>query len=151
VVEAARLAAIHNEIVAMPMGYETLVGEGGGRLSGGQQQRLALARALVRRPTLLVLDEATSQLDVVTERRIDEQIRQFACTRIIAAHRLSTVRHADLILVLDQGSIVERGSHKELLAQGGYYAALVYQQLEPRTSPSDEGGSAAPSPLGLPV
>jgi ABC-type bacteriocin/lantibiotic exporter with double-glycine peptidase domain len=129
VIAAARLAAIHDEIAQLPMGYETLVAEGGG-LSGGQRQRLVLARALAHRPAILVLDEATSQLDVVTERRVDEGIRQLACTRIIIAHRLSTIRNADLILVLDQGAIVERGSHNELLARGGHYAVLVQHQVE---------------------
>jgi ABC-type bacteriocin/lantibiotic exporter with double-glycine peptidase domain len=126
---AARAAAIHDEIARMPMGYETLVAEGGGGLSGGQRQRLALARALAGRPAVLLLDEATSHLDVVTEGRVEVALRGLACTRIVIAHRLSTVRDADLILVLDGGRIVERGTHAALVAAGGHYAALVLSQL----------------------
>lgn len=125
VIAAAQQAAIHEEILRMPMGYETLVGERGSGLSGGQCQRLALARAFVHQPALLLLDEATSHLDLATERQVDQQLAALACTRILIAHRLSTVRNADLILVLDQGEIVEQGTHEALLARGGYYAALV--------------------------
>ena len=128
VVEAARLAAVHDDIVRMPMGYETLLAESGGGLSGGQRQRLALARALATRPAILVLDEATSHLDAVTERQIDENINRLACTRIVIAHRLSTIRNADLILVMDEGRLVEQGTHDELLAHGGLYATLVRDQ-----------------------
>jgi ABC-type bacteriocin/lantibiotic exporter with double-glycine peptidase domain len=130
VMAAARLAGIHDEIMQMPMGYETRVAEGGSGLSGGQRQRLAIARALANQPAILLLDEATSHLDTVTERRVDQNLRELACTRVVIAHRLSTIRTADLILVLDQGAIVERGSHEQLLAQGGHYAALVHSQLE---------------------
>ncbi|MDY6876290.1 MAG: peptidase domain-containing ABC transporter [Chloroflexota bacterium] len=130
VIEAARLAAIHEEILQMPMGYETMIAEGGSALSGGQRQRLALARALAHDPAVLLLDEATSDLDAMTEQLVDQNLSQLSSTRIVIAHRLSTVRNADLILVLDEGMIVERGSHKELLARGGYYADLVHSQLE---------------------
>ncbi|HEX7331901.1 MAG TPA: peptidase domain-containing ABC transporter [Pyrinomonadaceae bacterium] len=130
VVEAARTAVIHDEIQAMPMGYETLVAEGGVGLAGGQCQRLALARALAHKPVWLLLDEATSHLDVVTERQVDENLSQLACTRIVIAHRLSTVCNADLILVLDQGKIVEQGSHEFLLSLGGHYSELVHTQIE---------------------
>jgi ATP-binding cassette subfamily B protein len=127
---AARAAAIHEEILAMPMGYETYVAEDGAVLSGGQRQRIALARALVHSPSLLLLDEATSALDVATERIIERNLQALACTQILIAHRLSTVRNADIILVLEQGTIVERGSHEELLRARGYYARLIQDQLE---------------------
>lgn len=130
VVEAARLAVIHDEIMQMPMEYETLVSEGSAGLAGGQCQRLALARALAHDPALLLLDEATSHLDVVTERQVDQNLSGVSCTRIVIAHRLSTIRNSDLILVLDQGQIVERGSHQTLLAEGGHYADLVRTQLD---------------------
>ncbi len=132
--QAASLAAIDAEIARMPMGYETRVGEGGAGLSGGQRQRLTLARALASRPELLLLDEATSHLDVATEALVERNLVGLACTRIVIAHRLSTVRDADLILVLDGGTIVERGSHEELMVRGGHYAALVGGQLGPEPS-----------------
>ena len=130
VVEAAKLAAIHDDIVAMPMEYDTFVSEGGSALSGGQRQRLAIARAIAHKPAIILLDEATSHLDVETERRVAENLRTLACTQIIIAHRLSTIRDADTILVLDQGTIVEQGNHHDLLRRGGHYARLVRQQLE---------------------
>lgn len=129
VVEAAKLACIHADIAAMPLGYETPLVDGGGSLSGGQRQRIALARSLVTRPTILVLDEATSALDAVTEAQVQASLAAQRCTRIIIAHRLSTVRHADLILVMEGGELVEQGPHDELMARGGAYAALVLGQL----------------------
>jgi ABC-type bacteriocin/lantibiotic exporter with double-glycine peptidase domain len=132
--EAACLAAIHEDIEAMPMGYETLVAEGGTALSGGQRQRVALARALIRKPAVLLLDEATSHLDTVTEQRVDQNLSALSCTRIVIAHRLSTIRNADFIVVLNQGSIVEHGTHQELLDKGGHYAALVGSRSGQRES-----------------
>ncbi|MFO0589092.1 MAG: peptidase domain-containing ABC transporter [Polyangiaceae bacterium] len=125
VVAAARLAAIHEEIRRMPMGYQTRVSEGTGGLSGGQRQRIAIARALLGKPPILLFDEATSHLDTVTERRVDEAISGLHCTRIVIAHRLSTVRDAELILVLDEGKIVARGTHESLLAESDVYRDLV--------------------------
>jgi ATP-binding cassette, subfamily B, bacterial len=133
-IHAAEIAAIHEDIVKMPMGYDTFVGEGGSALSGGQRQRIAIARAVAHNPVILLLDEATSSLDVVTEQRVAEHLETFACTQIIIAHRLSTVRKADVILVLDQGMIVEQGRHDELLHNNGYYAKLIQQQLQERKS-----------------
>jgi ABC-type bacteriocin/lantibiotic exporter with double-glycine peptidase domain len=126
--EAARLAAISEDIEAMPMGYETYLSEDGGGVSGGQRQRLALARALAPGPRILLLDEATSHLDSLTEQRLDANLTALRCTRIVIAHRLSTVRNADLIIVLDGGRVVETGTHGELLARGADYAALVMAQ-----------------------
>jgi ATP-binding cassette subfamily B protein len=129
VTEAAKIAAIHQDIVDMPMGYDTFVSEGGSALSGGQRQRLAIARAVAHNPAILVLDEATSHLDVETEKQVAENLRTLACTQIIIAHRLSTVRNADMIVVIDAGAIVETGTHQELLRRDGHYARLVRQQL----------------------
>jgi ABC-type bacteriocin/lantibiotic exporter with double-glycine peptidase domain len=130
IVKAARAAAIHDDIEKMPMGYETLLSEGGSVFSGGQRQRLALARALAHRPALLLLDEATSALDVTTERAVEQNLNSLACTQIVIAHRLSTIRNADLILVLDQGRIVEQGTHNQLLRRCGFYAQLIKIQVE---------------------
>jgi ABC-type bacteriocin/lantibiotic exporter with double-glycine peptidase domain len=129
VVDAAKLACIHDEILAMPMGYETLLVDGGASLSGGQQQRIALARALAHGPTILLLDEATSDLDSVTERTVQHNISTLGCTRIVIAHRLSTIVDADLILAMDDGRIVQRGTHDELMAMPGAYRDQVVAQL----------------------
>lgn len=130
VIKAAKLAAIHDDIQKMPMGYETVVSEGTAGLAGGQCQRLALARALAHQPALLLLDEATSHLDVVTERQVDAHLSQLSCTRIVIAHRLSTIRNADWILVLDRGRIAEQGTHDDLLHREGLYADLAHTQIE---------------------
>jgi ABC-type bacteriocin/lantibiotic exporter with double-glycine peptidase domain len=122
---AARLAQIHDEIMDMPMGYETLLAEVGTGVSGGQRQRICIARAIAHRPSVLLLDEATSHLDVRTERMVSANLESLTCTRIMIAHRLSTVMDADLIVVLDKGRIVEQGSHDELVAMNGYYAGLI--------------------------
>jgi ABC-type bacteriocin/lantibiotic exporter with double-glycine peptidase domain len=128
--KAARRACIHDDVEAMPLGYSTLLGDRGSSLSGGQRQRLALARALVREPAVLLLDEATSALDAATERKVQQSLDLLECTRVIIAHRLSTVRRADLILVMEKGRLVEVGDHATLVARGGHYAALVASQLE---------------------
>jgi len=129
-VEAAKLAHIHDDVLAMPMGYDTIMADGGASLSGGQRQRMALARALVHRPAILLLDEATSALDTRTEREIQRELTALRTTRIVIAHRLSTIRDADLILVMDGGRLVEQGRHEELVALGGVYASLVAAQME---------------------
>jgi subfamily B ATP-binding cassette protein HlyB/CyaB len=130
VMYAARLAGAHGFISGMPEGYDTVVGEHGANLSGGQRQRIAIARALMNDPRILIFDEATSALDFETERIIQQNMRAICKGRtvIIIAHRLSSVRHANHIVAMDHGRIVERGAHEELLAQGGYYAHLVSLQ-----------------------
>jgi ATP-binding cassette, subfamily B, bacterial HlyB/CyaB len=132
VMEAAHLAGANEFIKKLPMGYETATGEGGGMLSGGQRQRIAIARALLGNPKLLILDEATSHLDAESERIIQNNLSEIlqGRTTLVIAHRLSTVRHADLILVLDKGVLIEQGTHDELMAAHGHYYYLNHQQLD---------------------
>jgi len=128
VVDAAKRAAIHDAIEALPMGYETIMADGGASMSGGQRQRLALARALASKPSILLLDEATSNLDSVTEAAIQSTLASLECTRIVIAHRLSTVIDADRILVMDQGRIVDSGTHAELIGRSLHYQRLYRRQ-----------------------
>jgi len=130
--EAARLAAIHDFVTALPDGYDTLVGERGLKLSGGEKQRVAIARTILKHPAILVFDEATSALDTRTEREIQAALKRIARdhTTLVIAHRLSTVVDADAILVLEDGRVVERGRHEDLLAAGGVYAAMWRRQRE---------------------
>ena len=132
IIEAARAAAIHEHITSLPESYDTVVGERGYKLSGGQKQRIAIARAILKDPRILILDEATSALDTQSERLIQDALARLAVgrTTFAIAHRLSTVLNADQILVLENGVIVERGTHAELLERGGAYAALYAAQFE---------------------
>jgi ATP-binding cassette subfamily B protein len=134
VIAAARAANIHDFIVSLPKGYDTLVGERGLKLSGGEKQRVAIARATLKNPRILVFDEATSSLDSHSEQVILESLRQAAAhhTTLVIAHRLSTVVDADQILVMEQGRIVEQGNHPQLLARHGPYARLWMLQQEER-------------------
>ncbi len=137
---AATAAAIHDRIMELPEGYETVVGERGYKLSGGEKQRIAIARVLLKDPRILILDEATSALDTVSERLIQAAFERLMVgrTTIAIAHRLSTIHRADRILVYDRGRIVERGTHTELIALGGLYARLYREQFQ-----ADRPGSGA--------
>lgn len=128
VIEASKIAQIHDEIMAMPMGYYTPVSEMSMNISGGQKQRIMLARAILQKPAILILDEATSSLDNINEKNIDKHLNEMNCTRIIIAHRLSTIKDADCIIVLNDGKIVESGTHYELMKKKGFYYNLYYSK-----------------------
>jgi ATP-binding cassette subfamily B protein len=131
IVAAAKAAFIHDRITALEHGYDTVVGERGYRFSGGERQRLAIARVILENPPVLVLDEATSALDTESERVVQQALESLIQRRttIAIAHRLSTIRNADVIFAVENGTIVERGTHDELLAQGGLYARLYEEQF----------------------
>ena len=135
---ACQVAQVHDVIAALPQGYDTVVGERGYKMSGGEKQRLALARVVLRDPKLLILDEATSSLDSRSEALIQQALEPLLAgrTSLVIAHRLSTILRADLILVLDKGRIVERGTHAELLAHSGLYAKLHDEQFRTGQPPS---------------
>ena len=124
------MARAHDFINELPLRYETMLDENGSNLSGGQRQRLAIARALLKKPDILILDEATSNLDAVTEKELDKTIKEFAknMTVIFIAHRLSTIKNCDKIYVMEKGKIIEFGKHKELIELNGKYSELVNQQ-----------------------
>jgi len=145
IVAAARAAHIHDFVCRLPDGYQTMVGERGLKLSGGEKQRVAIARTLLKRPSILVFDEATSALDSKTERVIQAELEAIAAgrTTLVIAHRLSTIVNADQIVVLDGGRVVERGTHAQLLAAGGAYARLWALQAQHETP----AGAGAPAPL----
>jgi subfamily B ATP-binding cassette protein MsbA len=130
IIQAAKIANAHNFIIQKEQGYETNIGDRGGKLSGGERQRLTIARALLKNPPILILDEATSSLDTESERLVQDAINNMMQNRtsIVIAHRLSTIRHANEIIVLQKGKIVERGTHEELLVQNGFYKKLVDMQ-----------------------
>src|SRR4249919_1066044 len=145
---AAEAARIHEMIAALPEGYDTVVGERGYRFSGGEKQRIAIARTILRNPPILVLDEATSSLDTATERLVQDALDRLSAgrTTIAIAHRLSTIRDADQIIVLDQGRVVESGTHDELVGAGGRYATLVSRDAQiATTGPEAEVAALAPA------
>ena len=130
IIKVSKMAQLHNFIKTLPDGYNTLVGERGLKLSGGEKQRVAIARALLKKPKIFFFDEATSSLDTKTEKEIQNSLEELSknVTTIIIAHRLSTVVNSDIILVLNKGEIVEKGSHKSLLEINGLYASMWKQQ-----------------------
>jgi ATP-binding cassette, subfamily B, bacterial len=144
IAQAARTAALHDDVAAMPLGYDTVISDGGASLSGGQRQRIAIARAVLRHPRVLLFDEATSSLDATTEAQVIYNLRRLGCTQVTIAHRLTTVQHADLIVVMDKGRIVEAGTHAELLQHGGAYAALVYASAPAPAAPAQQPRPARP-------
>jgi ATP-binding cassette subfamily B protein len=145
---AARAARIHDLIASLPDGYDTVVGERGYRFSGGEKQRIAIARTILRNPPVLVLDEATSALDTATERAVQAALDELAegRTTIAIAHRLSTVREADQIIVVANGRVAERGTHDELVARGGRYAALLNRRADAAAGDGSVVTTATASP-----
>ena len=143
--QAIELAALSDLVATLPEGLQTSVGERGTSLSGGQRQRVAIARAFLKDAPVLILDEATSYLDAVSEQTVRHALDQLQATRttIVIAHRLSTIQNADLIVALDKGHLVEQGRHAELLAAGGLYAQLVYHQV----TLSQHSNATGPPPL----
>jgi ATP-binding cassette subfamily C protein len=127
--EAARLAGLAEDVEQMPMGMHTVIGEGNDTLSGGQRQRLMIARAIVHRPRIIFFDEATSALDNRTQELVSASLSGLAATRVVIAHRLSTVVHADRIYVLQRGRIVEQGTYRELMQRRGVFAELARRQI----------------------
>jgi ATP-binding cassette subfamily B protein len=148
--EAARLARVHDFVMGLPDGYQTRVGERGLKLSGGEKQRVAIARTILKQPKILLFDEATSALDTRTEKEIQKSLREVSVgrTTLVIAHRLSTIVDADEIVVLDDGRVVERGRHTELLDRGGAYAAMWARQ---QTEAREHEMEAAPAPAGAPL
>jgi ATP-binding cassette subfamily B protein/subfamily B ATP-binding cassette protein MsbA len=138
--DAARRANAHEFIVKLPDGYNTFVGERGVKLSGGQQQRLAIARAILAKPQILILDEATSNLDTESEQLIQASMASLLAgrTTFVIAHRLSTVRRADLILLMEDGRVIERGTHDELMSARGVYYDMVLRQMESHGEPAEQ-------------
>ena len=134
-IAAAQAANIHDFIIDLPDGYDTVVGERGYRLSGGERQRIAIARVILKDPRILVLDEATSHLDSLSEALIQEALQRVmkGRTSLVIAHRLSTILAADVILVIEKGQLVEQGTHESLLAEGGLYASLYETQFKPKS------------------
>ena len=126
--EAAEIAGIADDIRDMPMGMQTVISEGQGGISGGQKQRLMIARAIAPKPRILIFDEATSALDNKTQKRVSEALDELKCTRIVVAHRLSTIRNCDRILMLSEGRIIEDGTYEQLIERGGYFAELIERQ-----------------------
>ena len=126
--EVCKAVQIYDEIMAMPMKFNTIISDLGSNISAGQRQRIALARALINNPSIVILDEATSALDTINEERITKYIKSKGCTQIIVAHRLSTIKDADIIFVMKSGKIVESGNHKYLMSLGGRVLQLIYKK-----------------------